>query len=123
MELPPLPYRKMAAVAAAGPLCNLVFAGVSALCGAQTGVTVHLALFFFNALPFRPLDGGQTLFCLLAPRVGERAAEKTVAVLGALCAAPLFCAAVALFFRSGYNVSLLVLCVYLLFLLFFKKKD
>ena len=123
MELPPLPYGAMVAVALSGPACNLVFAGVSALLGAEKGVLVHLALGGFNLLPLTPLDGGQALFSLLAPKTGEHAAKTAVAVTSALLAIPLFCGAAFVFFSSGYNPSLLVLCGYLLFLVFFKKKD
>ncbi len=123
MELPPLSYKTTALVALSGPLCNLVFAGLSALCGAKNGVLVHAALGGFNLLPLSPLDGGQALFCFLAPKIGECAAQKTLTVTTFLTGIPLFAAAWWTLFETGYNGTLLLLCVYLLFLVFFKKKD
>lgn len=123
LELPPLPYRKMAAVALSGPLCNLLFAGISAACQSKIGLVVHLALGGFNLLPLTPLDGGQALFCLLAPRFGEQAAEKTVTLLTFAAGIPLLAAGVFVLAVTGYNLSLLLLCVYLVFLLFLQKKD
>lgn len=118
-----MPYTVTALVALAGPLCNLVFAGLSALVGAKAGVLVHLALGGFNLLPLSPLDGGQALFCVLAPKIGESAARRWLTVTTLLAGIPLFAAAWWVFFKTGYNASLLILCFYLLFLVFFKKKD
>ena len=123
MELPPLPYRTMATVAVAGPACNLLFAALSATMGSDKGVLVHLALGFFNLLPLSPLDGGQALFCWMAPCLGEETAARVVNVTGVATGIPLVFGALWVLFSSGYNLSLLVLCVYLLFLVFFKKKD
>ena len=123
MELPPMPYKTTALVALSGPLCNLMFAGLSALVGAEKGILVHLALGGFNLLPLPPLDGGQTLFCVLAPKIGESAAQRWLTVTALLAGIPLFAAAWWAFFVTGYNATLLLLCGYLLFLVFFKKKD
>lgn len=118
-----MPYKTTALVALSGPLCNLVFAGLSALVGAEKGILVHLALGGFNLLPLPPLDGGQALFCVLAPKIGESAAQRWLTVTALLAGIPLFAAAWWAFFVTGYNATLLLLCGYLLFLVFFKKKD
>lgn len=123
MELPLLPYAITASVALAGPLCNLVFAGLSALVGWNACVVVHLALGGFNLLPFRPLDGGQALYALSVKYVEERVADRIVTAASVLTAFPLCAVAFWLVFHTGYNGSLLFLCGYLVFLLFFKKKD
>lgn len=122
MELPLLSYTAAAAVAAAGPLCNLLFAVLSACGGWRVSLLAHLALGVFNLLPIYPLDGGQVLFCLAANKRGETTA-KTLCVLAASAVIlPLFAAAWWLFLSTGYNVSLFLLCGYLIFLLFFGKK-
>ncbi len=123
MDFPFLPYGVTAAVALAGPFCNLLFAAFSAVVGWNACTLVHLALGGFNLLPFRPLDGGQALFSILMKRKGEQAANRTIHVLSVLMSFPLFGFAFWVFIDSGYNGSLLFLCGYLLFLLFFKKKD
>lgn len=64
--------KRLAAVAAAGPLCNLVLGALFGLlhwCGVAPYLTmpctqINLALLAFNILPFYPMDGGQLLFCL-----------------------------------------------------------
>lgn len=74
-------------IAAAGPLCNLLFALLcvtpwvgwwrgAALFGAE-----HLLLALFNLLPVFPLDGAVLCAGLLKPNVGERRAEQVVLVL------------------------------------------
>lgn len=74
-------------IAAAGPLCNLLFALLcvtpwvgwwrgAALFGAE-----HLLLALFNLLPVFPLDGAVLFAGLLKPNVGERRAEQVVLAL------------------------------------------
>lgn len=74
-------------IAAAGPLCNLLFALLcvtpwvgwwrgAALFGAE-----HLLLALFNLLPVFPLDGAVLCAGLLKPNVGERRAEQVVLAL------------------------------------------
>lgn len=74
-------------IAAAGPLCNLLFALLcvtpwvgwwrgAALFGAE-----HLLLALFNLLPVFPLDGAVLCAGLLKPNVGERRSEQVVLAL------------------------------------------
>lgn len=74
-------------IAAAGPLCNLLFV---LLCmtpwvGRWRGVALfgaeHLLLALFNLLPVFPLDGAVLCAGLLRPKLGERRAEQVVLVL------------------------------------------
>ena len=74
-------------IAAAGPLCNLLF---TLLCvtpwvgrwrGAALFGAEHLLLALFNLLPVFPLDGAVLCAGLLKPNVGERRAEQVVLAL------------------------------------------
>lgn len=88
------PLRDMAAVAAAGPLANLVLATLSILAwrlleaaGAQGSVfdplgamlrasfALNVGLAVFNLLPLPPLDGSRVLFWLLPARGAEALAR------------------------------------------------
>ena len=80
--------RAEAWVAAAGPLSNLVMAGVAALAirvivalnliNSDAGlfvanviyvfVIINVALFIFNLIPIPPLDGSKVMFALMNPR-------------------------------------------------------
>lgn len=68
-------------IAAAGPLCNLLFAlacmtpWVGQWHGAALFGAEHLLLALFNLLPVFPLDGAVLCAGLLRPRLGERRAE------------------------------------------------
>ena len=74
-------------IAAAGPLCNLLFAllCVTPWVGRWRGAALfgaeHLLLALFNLLPVFPLDGAVICAGLLKPNVGERRAEQVVLAL------------------------------------------
>ena len=74
-------------IAAAGPLCNLLFAllCVTPWVGRWRGAVLfgaeHLLLALFNLLPVFPLDGAVLCAGLLKPNVGERRAEQVVLAL------------------------------------------
>lgn len=74
-------------IAAAGPLCNLLFAllCVTPWVGLWRGAALfgaeHLLLALFNLLPVFPLDGAVLCAGLLKPNVGERRAEQVVLAL------------------------------------------
>lgn len=74
-------------IAAAGPLCNLLFAllCVTPWVGRWRGAALfgaeHLLLALFNLLPVFPLDGAVLCAGLLKPNVGEQRAEQVVLAL------------------------------------------
>jgi Zn-dependent protease len=86
-----------AAVAAAGPLTNLVIAIAAAvaynlapyslteatLLGAM--ITINVALFIFNSIPFPPLDGSRVLYAIVpagAREVMDRIEQGGLAAIG-----------------------------------------
>jgi Zn-dependent protease len=93
-RLPSTPKQEIV-VAAAGPVVNLVLAGIGglvlpfistqtvagALMGALTGwfVTINLVLLGFNLIPALPMDGGRILRALLSKRQGHLKATQTAA--------------------------------------------
>ncbi len=124
-------YRRELAVAAAGPLVNVVSAAVMiSACAAGTGtVSAYLAsgerggvfalcslsLAAVNLLPVRSLDGGRILYCALAPTCGQRVAD-TVLILGtALCLGSLWVFSVYALLRVGEMLSLFAFSLCLLF--------
>lgn len=89
------PRRDMAAVAAAGPMANLLMAllwaliaklglvltptlpwvGVPLLLMGKTGIFLNLILMVLNLLPLPPLDGGRVLVGLLPDRLADKVAS------------------------------------------------
>ena len=118
----PLSYGKNILVSLSGPLVNL---GSCILLVATSGLTipaaVHASLAFFNLLPIEPLDGGQALLSLLAMRLEEERAERLVFLISVFTILPLFAAGFYMLAVSGYNISLLVVCIYLSLLILFKR--
>ena len=115
--------RQHRVLALAGPLFNALAAGFLWLVHLPDAATVHIVLGVFNLLPVQPLDGGQALFYALEPRWGDAAATRVLAVTSAATVVPLTGMAVWMLWGSGYNASLLIVCAYLILLLFLKKRS
>ncbi len=120
----PLSYGRQAVVSVAGPLVNAVCA-LTLLC---TGVSpeaalVHTALCLFNLLPIAPLDGGQALLALLCRRLPGDTADTAVFIISLCIVAPLTMGGFFLLAYSGYNFTLLAVCLYLLCLLLLKRRE
>lgn len=117
-------YRKDALISLAGPFANLA-AGLPALLFGGSGTSLfasaNLLLFLVNILPIEPLDGGQALYFLLCRRESSEKAAKAVSVLSFVTLTPLAAMGFFVLFRSRYNFSLLLACVYLTALLLMKK--
>lgn len=83
---------------------------------------VHATMAVMNLLPVEPLDGGQALFCLLAPHMEEPRARRVVLLVSVLTILPLAAAGFYVLLHSGYNFTLLAVSVYLVLLLLLKRK-
>lgn len=117
-------YWKDAVVSLSGPAANLLAAGLFyALCGAAEKMMIlaNLALFLFNILPIEPLDGGQALYAILCLRWEPVTACRAVEVISFLFLAPLSVIGFLTLFHSPGNFTLLMVCVYLMCLLVFKR--
>jgi len=116
-----------AAVAAAGPLVNLLFALLSLplWCGGFFAMRIpfgiNLALALFHSLPIEPLDGSRVLYFLLCRRRDEPAAAHSVTLLSYALSVPLVLCGVFVLVKSGYNFTLLALGIYLFLMLLLKR--
>lgn len=85
-------------------------AGVGLFCilrglGYPEGADLSLLYACANLLPVLPLDGGRALYAALAALAGERAAERTLDVLGLVLPVALMVLGLALFAR-GFGLAL-----------------
>lgn len=121
LELEPYIEKRLAW---AGPAVNLALAGLGMVVSARTEPEPALLLFFiqanlvlaiFNLLPALPLDGGRILRAYLTPQRGFRAATEMAALLGQILAGLLFAAGLLGLYHHYYNLSLLVVALFLFF--------
>lgn len=104
----------------AGPLTNLLlfllilpFALFLRTKGLWYCAFANLLLALINLFPIYPLDGGRMLSCILAPRLDPSARHKALQIIGLCAILPLLGIAFWQFLSSGYNLSLLLICIYL----------
>lgn len=119
----PLSYKKNILVSLAGPMVNCVTCILlCAFGGLSEAAWVHGVLGIFNLLPIEPLDGGQALFCFLADIWTEEKAERLVLLISVITILPLAAAGFYVLIYSGYNITLLLLSLYLCLLILLKRK-
>ena len=118
-----LSYRQNRIVSLAGPLVNLITFLVLTATGGIKAAMVHAVLAFFNLLPVESRDGGQALYCSLAMYMDAARAEQVVTAVSVFTVLPLAAAGFYILIVSGYNFSLLAVCLYLCLLLLFKRKS
>ncbi len=75
---------------------------------------VNLALGGMNLLPIVPLDGGRVLRAVLLLHLSPHRARRIGAIVGYSVLFPLLALAFWQFLSSGYNMSLLLVCFYLI---------
>lgn len=119
-----LSYKGELIAAAAGPLVSLLLAGLFALFGHWYGgeelaycAFANGALGVMNLLPVMPLDGGRILRAVLALYCTPDQGRLIGRAVGLCCLLPLLGLAFWQFLSSGYNLSLLFICFYLVSLL------
>ena len=81
----------------------------------------NLSVGLFNTLPVLSLDGGQLLYAILRRFLTDDISEKIVNIITFIFLFPLFALGFLLLFKSKYNFSLLIVCVYLVFSLVCKN--
>ncbi len=112
-------YRQDMAVSLSGPAANLLLCALCFLLGWRDSLFFqgNLLLAAMNLLPIESLDGGQAMYSALCPRLGPKRAGWTVQVVSFLLLLPLACFSFLLLLRSHYNISLLLVTLYLVCLL------
>lgn len=110
-------YTSDVLVSLGGIAANLCGMGVSALLPSDGGggafFSANLALALLNALPIRGLDGGYALEKILLKACSPRLASGAVFATSFLFLVALGSVAIWIFFRTGYNFTLLMMCAYL----------
>lgn len=74
---------------------------------------VNLCIGGLNLIPVYPLDGARGLYFLLCRKLEEEKAENILRTVSFVTLLPLAAASFYLLINTGYNISLLILFVYL----------
>ncbi len=120
-----LKFSSQIIILSAGCALNLILAIVFYYLGVDyvNCFFVNLALFIFNALPIGTLDGGRILFAVLN-RVFKtlKTAELLFDIISFFTVSLLILFGFYAFFKSGYNVSLVITSIYLLLMLLNRQR-
>ncbi len=108
-------------IASGGPLINLVCFFLFWLAGCLEASVIHLVIALLNLLPVESLDGGQMLLNLLYLRLTREQAQRVLFICSLVVIFPLGIAGFFVLLQSGCNISLLVVDLYLILLLLFKR--
>ncbi len=112
-------HLKEAAVSIAGPLAGITVTLICRLSGSLSyfaGASAALAI--FNLLPISYLDGGGALSAILSSFLPPDTAWKICRILSVIFTLALWCSAVFIMLRSGGDLSVIAVSVYLLYRLF-----
>lgn len=119
-----------AAIAMAGPLCNLVIAGATVFFIKEipTGgyieqfIMINLYIAFFNLLPGLPLDGGRVLRSILSRYLGLNKATVISAWCGIYLGAAMLTSGLVLALRGIFNLFVVMMGVFLIMSAISEKK-
>ncbi|MDR1706050.1 MAG: site-2 protease family protein [Clostridiales bacterium] len=108
-----LSFKKKISIYSAGPAINLALLISARVCGSEMLFIINSALFLFNLLPARTLDGGRILSAFLAMRMGYMRSLRTIRLCGKAVFGLVFILGVAQAVLFPYNLSLLCLAPFL----------
>ncbi len=122
-----LGYKQEIAVALAGPLASFFMFIVFLPFALKNEYTMfcafsNLIIFIINILPVFPLDGGRALYFFMCERVLPFTASKITKCITVIFLLPLFILSVIILIKTGYNLTLMLICLYL-FVLFLGVKN
>lgn len=118
-----LTYRQNVAISLSGPLLNFMLALAADLFAAKAFAGLNLVLGCIHILPIEPLDGGLALKSLLTGKLGTEKAGKICFAVSLCVLFPVAVLGFMLLLYSKNNFSLLLLALYLMFYLLFKRDD
>ncbi len=105
-----------------GPAVNFLLFAIFRLFGiCDTFAYANLLLGVFNTLPLASFDGGRVLCCVLSKKFDLEKSLKICNIIAGIFLVPLFMIGIYVWKSTGYNYSILLICVYLILLMFFKK--
>lgn len=117
-----LGYRKVCAVSLAGPVINVIMGLLLWMLHCPIASAVNGGLALFNVLPITSLDGGEALYALLCERTDEATANRISHYVSLVVLFPLAVVGFWLMLAERGNYTLLLMCIYLIFLLLLKEK-
>ncbi|MBQ2774287.1 MAG: site-2 protease family protein [Clostridia bacterium] len=124
-----LSYLHEAITALAGPLINFLLALILFVVSKfiiapwlLTSAALNLCTGLFNLIPVEPLDGGRALKNALLIRFDEQRTEKIINVVSLITLIPLTLGGIAVLKFSGYNFTLLLVCIYIAAYLLMKNR-
>jgi len=112
----------MILISAAGPLANIISLWmIHIFKGNAEAQLVHTALAAINLIPVFPLDGGQILHHLFQTTETNRSGVTVCCVIEGVSIFLLLCIGILLLFYTGYNFTLLLVGIYVIFCKLFHK--
>lgn len=105
----------------AGPLANLLLAGIFILLKNTELWAINLILAIYNLLPVSNLDGGEIIRTFLEGIKSNTVISKILNISSAVLALSVVTLFIALFVRGMENYSILLFAIYLILPLLFKK--
>ncbi len=122
-----LSYNHETAVALAGPLASFFMFIIFLPFALKNEYTMfcalsNLSIFIINIIPIYPLDGGRVLYLQLCRHSTLSLAGKITKAVSIIFLLPLLVLSVIILIKSGYNLSLMLICLYL-FVLFLGVKN
>ncbi|HOJ35470.1 MAG TPA: site-2 protease family protein [Clostridiales bacterium] len=116
-----LSYRQETVVSLAGVFVNFLIASLLSIFYCFAGgdnrllmpIYANLGLGVVNLLPIEPLDGGRALYFWLCQKRTEAHAGRITDKVGLAFLMPLFILSFIILVKSGYNITLLCISIYL----------
>ena len=109
------PAKKRLFIYLSGPVANLFLAVLGFIMSNEPVFIINMALFLFNILPLRTLDGGQIVLTIMSWLFGYGRACNIVGILHYITCIIIMILGVAQVVLFPPNITLLVLSVFLLF--------
>ncbi len=117
-------YKKQTIIALGGVFVNLTLSGIASIFWCVTAssnsaafVFVNLFIALLNLIPAKSLDAWNALYCVLMSKFDERKTCRLLSFISAFAVTGFVIFCVCYFFVFELNISLVAVCIYLIFLL------